>query len=526
LGMHRPVWFKVSLARKVSLLFGTAVLLTIIATLSFPWLHMQALSQQSKLLQAKLVAHASRQAVELAGPDWIATQQQLDREWPVLARELGLPCDSPRLVSANPTIATASLVGDRGFRSAAIAQLQANPHQSYYWDPDQKEGKLFRLAMAIRHTDTDPHPQVLRGIIDVKLPVQREWEVWNLVITLLAGASGAVLAILVFYLVTQRLVLSKVNALREVAQQVTTGDIEVRASISSGDEFQQLSDAFNDMLTHLKSAQDDLQTINRSLDIKLGELAEANVMLFESNRVKSDFLSNVTHELRTPLVSIIGFAELLHDAWKNTEPDRNRLERFASNILTSGRSLLEIINDLLDLAKIEAGKMDLHLSEFGIEELCTDLIDFVRPLADKRNQTANLHLSENLPTFNNDSGKIKQILYNLLSNAIKFTPTGGSISLSVEPDEGSMVKMTVRDTGPGIPEDQREGIFEKFHQLDSSRTREYEGTGLGLAITKELVAMLGGNIKVEEPTGEGAVFVVCLPPTAKRTTYTPRIRLS
>ena len=524
--MHRPKWFKVSLARKISLLFGTAVLLTIIATLSFPWMQMTALNQQSKLLEAKLAAHAARQAVDLGGPDWVAAQEQLDQEWPRLMRELSLTGQPPEFVSADPAHVGGMPIGRRGFRLRAIEHLRQNPNQTYYWDPDQREGKLFRLAMAIRGCDTDPHPHVLRGLIDVRLPVRREWDVWNLLITVLAGASGAVLAILVFYLVTQRLVLSKVTALREVAEQVATGQMGVRASISSGDEFQQFSEAFNDMLVHLNAAQEDLQTINRSLDVKLGELAETNVALYESNRLKSEFLSNVSHELRTPLVSIIGFAELLRDAWQKPETDRERLKRFAENILTSGRSLLDIINDLLDLAKIEAGKMQLHLSKFQIEELCGDLVDFTKPLADKRNQQLTLSIGTGLPVFHSDSGKIKQILYNLLSNAIKFTPTGGSISLTVEPGQDSMVKMMVSDTGPGIAEDQRETIFEKFHQLDSSRIREYEGTGLGLAITKELTIILGGNIRIEGEEGKGSVFIVQLPPVAKSEVPAPRIRLT
>jgi signal transduction histidine kinase len=280
------------------------------------------------------------------------------------------------------------------------------------------------------------------------------------------------------------------------------------------------------MLAHLKAAQDAQRKINRSLDIKLGQLAEANVALYESNRLKSEFLANVTHELRTPLVSIIGFAELLRDAAQTPEVDSKRLGRYSENILTSGRSLLEIINDLLDLAKIEAGKLELHVSEFSIAELCHDLIDFVRPLADKRNQTLDAQVADGLPRFRSDSGKIKQILYNLLSNAVKFTPTGGAIFLTVDRDGDRFVRLIVRDTGPGIAESQRQAIFEKFHQLDSSQTREHAGTGLGLAITKDLVQMLGGTIELESTAGEGASFIVNLPVQTERTTPRPPIRLT
>ncbi len=504
-GLHR-----VPLARKISLLFGAAVLLTIVVTLFFPWLQMTALNEQALLLHAERVATAAYQAVELREVDWQVAQGQLERVWPLLAEEMGLPPQPPQLVPDGP-------LAGLGFQTEAIQRLRQQPQQSYHWRT-QDDGRIFRFARAVRGGQTDPHPHVLRGIIDVRLPMLmiKDARAWNSVVTMLAGASGAVLAILVFYIVTQRLVLSPVHLLRRAAEKVTTGDISVRSVISSGDEFEELSEALNDMLTHLKNAQEEQQRVNRSLDVRLGELAETNVALYESNRIKGEFLTNVTHELRTPLISIIGFAELLRDAWDSPKADRVRLARYTENILTSGRNLLEIINDLLDLAKIEAGGFELHVSEFSISDLGTDLIDFVRPLADKRNQRLSLELDEALPVCRSDSGKIKQILYNLLSNAIKFTSTGGSVSLVIQHASDSRVRLAVRDTGPGIAEDQQVTIFEKFRQLDASRTREHEGTGLGLAITKELTHRLGGSIRLESTEGEGSTFIVELPTTVER----------
>jgi two-component system sensor histidine kinase BarA len=498
-------WLSISLARRMSLLFGSAVLLTIIATLAFPWMQMNALEEQRMLLTAQQCARAAYQAVDLAPPDWTAAQQLLTRRWPQIVDELGFAADPPALVPVD-----SFLVGRDGFRRAAIAYLQRNPNERWYRET-QGDGSVFRLAMAVRARETEPHPQVLRGVVDVRLSIPKTAGTWNTLVTVLAGASGAVLAILAFYLVTQRLVLRPVDQLRHVAQQVTTGDLEVRASIESGDEFQQLSEAFNDMLAHLKHAQDELRTINRSLDVRLGELAEINVGLYESNRLKNDFLANVSHELRTPLVSIIGFAELLRDAWENPKADRTRLARYSENILISGRSLLEIINDLLDLAKIEAGRLELHITTFSLAQLCEDLIDFVKPLADKRNQQLTLSVAEDLPECTSDSGRIKQVLYNLLSNAIKFTPSGGSVQLTAERVDEKHVRLDVVDSGPGIAKDKQESIFEKFRQLDSSRTREHEGTGLGLAITRELVQMLSGRIELQSEEGAGATFRVFLP---------------
>ena len=279
------------------------------------------------------------------------------------------------------------------------------------------------------------------------------------------------------------------------------------------------------MLVHLRNSQDELITINKSLDTRLGELAETNVSLFEANKLKSEFLANVSHELRTPLVSIIGFAELVHDAMETPPKDRTRLVRYADNILTSGRMLLDIINDLLDLAKIEAGKIELHLSRFAIAEVAEKLIDFVRPLAEKKNLRLAATVAPDLPEMHSDSGKINQILYNLLSNAVKFTPSGGSIGIDGRGDGDSAIELRVTDTGCGIATDNQSMIFEQFRQLDSSATREHGGSGLGLAITKELTRILGGSIRVESEPDRGSTFIVTLPCEAPKHTERRQIDL-
>ncbi len=346
MGMRRKDWLRGSLARKLSLLFGTAVMLTIAVTLAFPWQQMTALNEQAMLLRAQLAATTAANAIDLRAPDWSRTQRQLDAAWPQLSEELDLSPEAPRLVR----------VGSHGlgFQRSAIERLQQFPKQRYYWQI-QQDGTVFRFARAVRETNVNPHPHALVGIVDVRFAIAGDEGVWNSVVTALAGASGAVLAILAFYLVTQRWVLSPVRLLRRDAERVTSGDITVRSAIRTGDEFQKLSDAFNDMLSHISAAREEQERINLSLDVRLGELAETNLALYESARLKSEFLANVTHELRTPLVSIIGFAELLRDAVGNESADVARLVRFSKNILISGRSLLELINDLLDLAKIEAG---------------------------------------------------------------------------------------------------------------------------------------------------------------------------
>ena len=171
--------------------------------------------------------------------------------------------------------------------------------------------------MAVRAAETDPVPNQLQGIVDVFMPAQAEHRYWSMIVLALAGACGGFLAILVFYLVTQRLILSPVRRLRSVADQVTAGDTSVRAEIATRDEFEELADAFNDMLVRINQSHEELQNINRSLDVKLGELGEKNVALYESNKLKSEFIASVSHELRTPLGLIINFSELLRDAFPN-----------------------------------------------------------------------------------------------------------------------------------------------------------------------------------------------------------------
>jgi two-component system, NarL family, sensor histidine kinase BarA len=197
--------------------------------------------------------------------------------------------------------------------------------------------------------------------------------------------------------------------------------------------------------------------------------------------------------------------------------------------MSSGRMLLGIINDLLDLAKIEAGKLELHLASVDMAEMARNLIDFMRPLAEKKSLQLVAVLPENLPKIYSDAGRIQQILYNLLSNAVKFTPEGGLVELKLHMMDDERIAITVRDTGIGIPADKLSEVFEKFRQLDESMTREHSGTGLGLAISKELTGLLGGSVTVSSEVDKGSEFTVILPitiPTGTPTLVFQDIRLT
>src|SRR5438132_8476308 len=196
--------------------------------------------------------------------------------------------------------------------------------------------------------------------------------------------------------------------------------MEARADIHTADEFEEVGLAFNKMVRHLVSTQEELKQTNTTLDTKVDELAQANMRLYEMNRLKSDFLATVSHELRTPLNSILGFSDVLSGV---RALDDKQL-RYVGNIQRSGRMLLEMINDILDLAKLESGKMEIRLAEFKIGSLIATQCEMARPLAEKKNIDLDCDAPATLPTLRQDQAKVQQILNNLLSNAIKFTPEG------------------------------------------------------------------------------------------------------
>jgi signal transduction histidine kinase/CheY-like chemotaxis protein len=238
------------------------------------------------------------------------------------------------------------------------------------------------------------------------------------------------------------------------------------------------------------------------------EIGDTNEALERANRMKSEFLANMSHELRTPLNAIIGFSEVLQD--ESFGPLNERQQRYVGNVLGAGNHLLELVNDILDISKVEAGRMELHREELDLRSLFPEVQATMMPLA--RNREVDLRCEtavEGLLVYA-DRARLTQILYNLTSNAIKFTPAGGTVSLDCHGETGRAV-LSVTDTGIGIPEDDQARIFEEFEQIDSSVGRTQTGTGLGLALTKRLVELHGGTIEVQSAPGEGSSFTVTLP---------------
>ena len=344
------------------------------------------------------------------------------------------------------------------------------------------------------------------------------------------------LAIVTVLIVVRLIVIRPLHNLRDVAESISRGELSKRAEVHTGDEFEVLGEAFNRMLRHLMNTQDMLRKANNDLESKVDELAHLTIQLYETNRTKSDFMATMSHELRTPLNSILGFSDVLGSI--STLNDKQK--RYVENINKSGRSLLSMINDILDMAKMEAGRMGIQPVQFSIAATIAAQCDMAKPLVDRKNIDLQATVEENLPPMKQDESRLQQIINNLLSNAIKFTPEGGRIKLIVQclpavpipaplvpapvggaavkpPRNRDMLELQVIDTGVGISEEDQQIIFEKFRQGKSTSPkgdtmkREHSGSGLGLSIVKEICKMLEGEITIESQLGIGSTFTVRLP---------------
>ena len=528
----------ISLARKCQMLFGSAVVLIIAAALYVPWQRIEQLMEQMNERTAKTLsewAEAEHLAQQIAARALVPTTQ------PKATRpsmEPGEPNEQPivRMVrlfpntkdlsrfeikarrrftedpEADPLIRTREI--DDGPLSYQYARaLYARPaclmcHQDDLLAYPSVTGSASGAGATTRPAKAEPLPVL--GFVSVEIPYQVDANqiFLNRFFIFLAGLLAGTLAIIVFYLITTRLILGPVRVLQETAEKVAKGNLDIRSDISTGDEFQQLSETFNTMLANLKDGEEQLKAINTSLDLKINQLAESNLALYESNRLKSEFLANVSHELRTPLNSILGFADLLKDLGLTNDP---KAARYLQNIISSGKHLLGLITDLLDLAKIEAGRMEVRAEQLSLGDLFEGLTSIIRPLAEKKQLAVVVTVARDVPIMQTDPGKLQQVLYNFLSNAIKFSPTAGRIDLKAERVDEERVKISVTDQGPGIDPEKQGLIFEKFRQIDGSVTREHGGTGLGLAISKELTVLMGGAIGLQSKPGEGSTFWVTLP---------------
>jgi len=327
----------------------------------------------------------------------------------------------------------------------------------------------------------------------------------------------------------QKVISGPIMHLEDTMRTVSANkNYEVRAVKSYADEIGSLIDGFNTMLsdiqqrdTALRGANDELKTRTQELEEEIShrkqaqeDLLKAKDVAEEASRAKSTFLANMSHELRTPLNAIIGYSEMLEEEAQ----DSAALETVQDlqKIKSAGKHLLALINDVLDLSKIEAGKMSLHLETFEVSGMIEEVVTTLQPAIGKNSNTLRVRLADEVGTMRADITKVRQILFNLLSNACKFTDHG---RISVDVDQSTeagldWLRFRVTDTGIGISAKQKENLFQEFAQADTSIARKYGGTGLGLAITHRFVHLMKGRIGVESQLGGGSTFTVHVPAQA------------
>lgn len=303
-----------------------------------------------------------------------------------------------------------------------------------------------------------------------------------------------------------------ISAMKRIAQE---GNLHYRLDKTRYEDLNEVVVSFNTMAADLDYTQSHLQELVESrteeLNIVNANLELAKVQAEEANKIKSEFVANMSHELRTPLNAIIGYSEMLKE--EAEDEGRNDNVKDFNKIIGSGKHLLSLINDVLDLSKLEAGKIEVFLEEVNIPELLSDITTIAAPLVEKNNNDLKLDIEPDLPIMFTDVVRVRQCLLNLLSNASKFTKDG-HIVLTVKKilkEHKEWISFAVSDTGIGMPSDRLEKLFKAFSQVDTSTTRKYGGTGLGLFLSKQFSEMLGGSIDVESEFGKGSTFTITLP---------------
>lgn len=331
--------------------------------------------------------------------------------------------------------------------------------------------------------------------------------IFRTIILLIVGLALAWLASLVL----ARRMVTPIETLQAGAARIGGGDLDHPIQIRTGDELQALAEEFNRMTAQLRESyvglEKKVEDRTRDLNVALAQLEEKGREVEAVSQHKSEFLANMSHELRTPLNAIIGFSEVLREQMFG---ELNEAQMgYVGDVLEAGQHLLSLINDILDLSKIEAGRMELELGDVSVPQALNSGLTMHGERANRNGITLNLTAEPEVGVIRADERKVRQVIFNLLSNAVKFTPPGGRVDLSAFVADG-MVEVAVADTGPGIAPEDHERIFEEFQQARSSPGSR-EGTGLGLALSRQFIEMHGGRLWVESETGTGSTFRFTLP---------------
>lgn len=516
--MRLPVVGELNLATKVIGLFGLAVTAVALLALILPFARMQALIDTGQLETARALHDA----------------------WDMLPETE----EAPRVSIGDASVSRFTIAELRDharedWRLAQILRRTEQPRQDAIADPETSpdatdnevflndwEGweKRYTYARITRDASGEP---VLVAVLERTSEQAASEAAINSLFLLSAGVLVLAVAMTTFWFITARLILRPVKSLRLWAESVGDGNTDERCELETADEFQQLAETFNATLDQLEERERTLQSINIAMDVRLNELAEVNEALDKAARLKSEFLASVSHELRTPLNSIIGFTELLLDiARQEAKNDQSneavtKRTRYLENIVEGSRGLLELIEGLLEMARIEAGKTEINRELLNPIDACRGMMGLAEPLATRHGVTLDLDARPEVPLIETDPRKFQQIVFNLVTNAIKFTgPKGsdgkpGRVLVRVERVPGESGTPTVRvcviDNGPGIAHDDQKAIFDRFSQLESGHERRHGGVGLGLAISRDLSSLLQAELQLFSEPGQGAMFSVLFP---------------
>jgi len=520
-----------SLERKCRLLFGTGLLLLVAGSFAlYGWLTVRLVYDQNRNTSRALIEpvvrlwHADRVGAGL-GATIVRDENTRSepRQSPVPASAAALGPTHEEYTWQLYSLASTAPAELRPVGADYEASLVIVNEPEYIAVTTEPRGEVYNYYVPLYATDnclsgchSTNKTGSLLGMARISIPLTdtKKALAQNNAFLITTAIVTAVLAMAAAWAIVRYVIVKPVLHLKDVSDEIARGTLDLRADIRTGDEFEELSHAFNRMLRHLITMQDELKDVNTEIEGKVDELARVNLRLYETNKLKDEFLATMSHELRTPLNSILGFSDVLASAENLTEKQK----RFVANVQKSGRDLLLLINDVLDLAKIESGKLEVQKADVRLTDVVDKQVDAMLPIAERKNIDLTTSVDLDMPLLRQDPGKLQQILTNLLSNALKFTPEGGRVRVRGSLcDDGRQFELIVEDTGIGIPLEDQATIFEKFRQGRSvpgqrdAMTREFGGTGLGLSIVKELARLLGGEVFLESEFGKGSTFTVRLP---------------
>ncbi len=498
---------------------------------------LRGLSIRQKLIRVMMVTSVSSiglTCLAFVAYEVTSFRAQVERELASVAQVIG----------ANTTAALS--FDDRRAASETLAALRADPRVvgARLFDRDgvafadyRPDGRSVRLPATVAEAESPSQGLVvLRRIrlrddllgyifIEANAGEVRERVARYLVIAVAALVAGSTLAFMLSAFL-QGVISRPLLALATTAEDVAIQrDYSLRAVKESNDETGQVIDRFNEMLSQIQARDLALREAHRVLETRVDErtlalkskieeqrrteeaLVVARDAAEAASRAKSAFLATMSHELRTPLNAIIGYSELLTEEAEDV--GQTGCVADLGKITSAGRHLLSLINDILDLSKIEAGRMELTSESFELPRLLREVAASVRPLVEKHSNTLTLQVADDIPSIVGDAMRVRQVLLNLVSNATKFTERGAIAVRAARVDD--WVRIDVRDTGIGMTAAEVSRLFREFSQADASTTRRYGGSGLGLAISQRLCRMMGGRITVRSTKGQGSVFTVALP---------------